>query len=120
LTHSSGLTLSNFSSKLPVLNEILFQDKHENVNIMDFNPRLVAPIVSVPRIDNNSSKLLAFEENFIERTGMQNLVSKRWTNMLEEEASNSNSDDYDDLVQSLCRTRKLHKNTFLTVEKSLK
>ena len=87
-------------SKLYILDENLPRDKHENVNIVHCNPPLVASVVIVPRTDNDSFKLVAFEENSLQGVGMQSFVFKWWVNILEEETSNSDSNDHDDLVQS--------------------
>jgi len=52
------------------MDENLSQDKYENVNIVDFDPPLVAHIVVVLRIDNNSFKLVASEENSLQCPNM--------------------------------------------------
>jgi len=48
---------------------------------------LIALIVVIPGIGNNNSKHVAFQENSLQDVSMQSLVSKRWVNILEEEAS---------------------------------
>jgi len=46
---------------------------------------------------------------------MQSLVSNRWADILEEEASNSNSSGHDDLDQSSCKPDRSPKNVFVVV-----
>jgi len=68
------------------------------MNIVDSNPSSIALVVVILRIDNNSFKLVASEENILQdtSTNIQSLVSKRWDDILEEETSNSNFDGHDD------------------------
>jgi len=70
LAHQPNLALSNSFSKFLVLDENLFKDKHENVNIVDYNPSLVFPVVAIPGTNNNSSKLVASNEKFLHGTCM--------------------------------------------------
>jgi len=62
LSYSFGLALSNSFSKLPILDENLSWDKHENVNIVDSYPPLIALVVTIPRTGNNSSKPISSKE----------------------------------------------------------
>jgi len=63
LAHPCGLTLPNFFSKLSVLEENMSHDKYENVNIVNFNLPLVAPVVTFLETNNNSSEHIASREN---------------------------------------------------------
>jgi len=92
------------------LDENLSKESHPNVN---FNPPLIVIALAVSRLDDNSYKLVVFEENSLYVLVCRNwvaifrmsLVSKWWVDMvLEEEVSHSDSNGHGDMVQI---TRKL-------------
>jgi len=76
-----SLTLLNYFSKLLVLDENLFQEKYKNVNIVNPDSPFIVTTLIVLGSNNNSSKPVACEENFLQGVGMQELDS----NFLKEE-----------------------------------
>jgi len=90
----------------------------EFINCIYWNS-LITFINSVRKVHNSSIiDHFVSKYNSLEDVSMLSLVSKKWVDMLEEEASNLDFDGHDDMVQSTRMSGRPHNNASIITEKT--